>query len=256
VTFPSTYAVILAAGFGSRLKAEEGHKLLTRVGGRSMLEHHLSNFDALGVKATVIVTGYRHEELEQAVREASSYDPHRVVFAHNPDYERSNGLSVLAAVRTIKELEGGRFAPFWLTMSDHLFEAGLFDDIAAGFDRWCADCWHGVLAVDYKLDTIFDMPDATKVAVGLRPLAIGKDLEQFDAVDAGLFWCAEGFVSALETERSVRADCSTSDAVRRLHEQGQFGFWDIGPRMWQDVDTPGARAHAESLIQMWRGRAH
>lgn len=252
----STYAIILAAGFGSRLNPAEGHKLLTEVGGRPMIDYHLSNFKHLGVDKTIIVTGHRHLELEEAIRALPGIDAEAIVFAHNPDYERSNGLSVLAGARAITELEGGAFAPFWLTMSDHLFEPAFFDDLAAHFHRRRDPKWQGALGVDYKLQTIFDMPDATKLAIGTRPLEIGKDLERFDAVDVGLFWCDQGFVDALNDELVQRQDCSTSDAVRRLYEAGTFGFWDIGPRLWQDVDTPGARRHAEMLIATWKSRAH
>ena len=71
-------------------------------------------------------------------------------------------------------------------------------------------------------------------------------------VDVGLFWCGSGFVQALKDEAASRGDCSTSDAVRRLDAAGEFLFWDVGDALWQDVDTPGARAHAEKLIAAWK----
>src|SRR5690606_29328045 len=64
------HAIILAAGLGSRLQAQEGHKLLAMVGGRTLLSHHLDNFKRLGVSHITVVTGYRHEALERAVEAA------------------------------------------------------------------------------------------------------------------------------------------------------------------------------------------
>ena len=239
-------AVILAAGFGSRLDADEGHKLLVPLGDRPLLEHHVANFLALGVDEILVVTGFRAHALQAAVAEVEAPEGMTIRCVHNPDYDGPNGLSVLAGARA---LEGDE--PFWLTMSDHLFEPALFDDLGRRFDSWRDPRWEGVLCIDRKLDTIFDMPDATKLRLDGDEFAIGKEIAPFDVVDAGLFWCAAGFVDALQLELDARGGCSTSDAVRRLYERDAFGFWDIGPALWQDVDTPGARTHAEGLIQRW-----
>jgi choline kinase len=234
-------ALILAAGLGSRLSAEEGHKLMARVGGVAMLGHHLEGLERLGVTTLTVVTGHANEELEAQLDAWSS--PIKIQYVYNPEYRKSNGLSVLAGANKI----GG---PFWLLMSDHLFEPALFDRLRQDAPR--IEASQGMLAIDLKLDTIYDMPDATKLQLEDHLVAIGKDIEPFNVVDAGLFWCGPGFVRALEQELELRGDCSTSDAVRRLDASREFLFWDVGPHLWQDVDTPGARAHAEGLLAAWR----
>ncbi len=235
-------ALILAAGLGSRLSAEEGHKLMAKVGGRSMLDHHLEGLARLGVTRLTVVTGHANQELEDQL-DAWESDI-QIQHVYNPEFKKSNGLSVMAGA----ELIGG---PFWLLMSDHLFEPALFDRLrvdAQGIE----DESQGMLAIDLKLDSIYDMPDATKLLlVDGRLDSIGKEIEPFNVVDAGLFWCGAGFIKALESENALRGDCSTSDAVRRLEANKEFIFWDVGPCLWQDVDTPGARAHAETLLKGW-----
>lgn len=247
-------AIILAAGFGSRLSADESHKLLTPVGSRTLLGHHLHNFACLGVEEVIVVTGYRGAELTEAVDDHEAPAALTVRCAHNRSFEGQNGISVLAGVEALSSPT----QPFWLTMSDHLFDPALFDDLRRRFDNERDPRWQGALAIDTKLDTIFDMPDATKVRRG-EDFAIGKQLQQFDAVDVGLFWCAQGFVEALRAEQGERGDCSTSDAVRRLQREERFGFWDIRDALWQDIDTPEAHRHAESLLargfERRRGRA-
>ena len=245
------HAIILAAGFGSRLEAKEGHKLLVEIGGRTMLDRHLENFRALGVEHVTVITGYRHEVLEEAVEALTAGDDARQIaidFAYNPDFDRSNGLSVLAGV------DGPSEVPFWLTMADHLFEPGMFEAIAAGEieTRWGEEI-QGALFVDSKLDTIYDVPDATKVRFKEDGSldAISKEIDPFDKVDVGLFWCGDGFAQALRDALSERGDCSTSDAVKRLEAAGRFAFPDILRFLWQDVDTPGAREHAEKLASAW-----
>jgi 1L-myo-inositol 1-phosphate cytidylyltransferase len=241
------HAIILAAGFGSRLQAAEGHKLLARIANRPLLDYHMDCFARLGVSTITIVTGFRHEALEAAVAAATAHNKITVQTAYNPDFKGSNGLSVLAGAARA----GAHAAPFWLTMADHIFDPALFDQLAR--DPGIPAGAQGALYVDHKLDTIFDMPDATKVQLDPqgRFVSIGKDIDPFNVVDVGLFWGDQGFLDALETERNLRGDCSTSDAVRRLCAAHTFAFPDIGPFTWQDIDTPEARAHAEHLITTW-----
>ena len=249
----TSHAIILAAGFGSRLQPEEGHKLLVELGGRTLLEWHLANFAKLGVVDVTVVTGYRNEALARQLDEVARPDALRLHTAYTEDFESSNGISVLAGLDSALEVLGTeRALPFWLTMSDHVFDPALFDRLAERFLPARADDYQGMLGVDRKLDQIFDMPDANKVSLVDGQLrAIGKQLERFEMVDVGLFWCARGFVEALRAERGERGDCTTSDAVRRLAKRDAFCFWDIGPHLWQDVDTPEAREHAEELVSRW-----
>lgn len=243
-------AIILAAGLGSRLRADVSHKLLTPVGPKTLLDHHLDNFARLGVEDVVVVTGYRASELSDAIADHDIPETIRLRCAYNRDYKAQNGISVLAGVDALDPSD----QPFWLTMSDHLFDPALFDDLLRRFPSERDATWQGALAIDTKIETIFDMPDATKVRRDVDDFAIGKQLEDFDAIDTGLFWCAPGFVDALRAERAERGDCSTSDAVRRLVGTSEFGFWDVGPCLWQDIDTPEAHRHAEFLLaEKFRG---
>lgn len=243
--FP-THAIILAAGFGSRLQPAEGHKLLTRVGKRALLDYHLVNFSRLGVRDITVVTGFESAALGERLAGWALPEGMRLHVAYNEAFRGGNGQSVLAGVEAGREAVGVEAAPFWLTMSDHLLDPAIFEALAK---RWSPTEQAGVmLAVDAKLGTIFDMPDANKLRVRDGQLdAIGKQLDEFNLVDVGLFWCAEAFVEALREEREARGDCTTSDAMRRLAAVGAAEFWDIGDALWQDVDTPGAREYAESL---------
>lgn len=245
------HAIILAAGFGSRLQAQEGHKLLAVLANKPLLDYHLDGFSRLGVSTITIVTGFRHEALEAAVEAACAHSAIRVQTAYNPDFKGSNGLSVLAGIQRATAGAASGVVPFWLTMADHIFEPAMFDWLAAQPPLPAGT--QGALYVDRKLDSIFDMPDATKVLLDDRDqlISIGKEIDPFNVVDVGLFWGDAGFISALEAERDARGDCSTSDAVRRLSALGQFAFPDIGRYTWQDVDTPEARAHAEHLLTTW-----
>lgn len=236
----TTTAVILAAGYGSRLGAAEGHKILAEVGGKALLDWHVDAFARAGVTDLIIVTGFNHEALTRTLQSWRLPAGMRVRTVFNAQFDLSNGVSILSA---------NAQPPFWLAMGDHLIQPALFDTLPAVATRMAADDIGGALAIDYALADVFDMPDANKLRFDDGALAaIGKDLTEFDCVDVGLFWCDQPFLDALEAERAARGDCNTSDAMRRLDAAGRAAYWDIGDAWWQDVDTPGARAHAEQLV--------
>jgi len=232
--------LILAAGLGSRLKSDEGvPKPLRPVAGRALILRVLDRFLEAGVDEAVIVLGHRAHEVRAGIEEAGTEV--RCIFAVNPRYKMSNGLSVLAAKPSI----GDR--PFFLSMSDHIFDASLIKGLAS------ATLPDGglVLAVDQKLDAIYDMDDATKVRTeGGRIVEINKSLEKFDAVDTGLFACSPALFDGIEAESNRREDrdCSLSDGVKALASQGLAVVHDVGEGLWQDVDTPGSAVHAEKLF--------
>ncbi len=232
--------VILAAGLGSRLNTDEGvPKPLVPIGDRPLILRVLDRFYQAGVAEAVVVIGHRGDEIRAGI---DTVKPEiDVTFAENPRYRMSNGLSVLAARPAV----GNR--SFFLSMSDHIFDSSLIQGLAS------AALPDGglVLAVDRKLDTIFDMDDATKVRTeDSRIVEIHKELENYDAVDTGLFACSPELFDAIEAEskRHDDGDCSLSDGVKALAANGRAIVHDVGAGLWQDVDTPGSILHAEKLF--------
>jgi choline kinase len=164
----------------------------------------------------------------------------------NQEWQKQNGVSVLCA-------DGKATAPFFLVMGDHLLEPAILETLLADGDRDPVN-----LAVDRKITSIFDLDDATKVVTaGDRVAAIGKDLQDYDAIDTGVFLCSDAIFDYLR--RAQRdGDCSLSDGIRLMAADRKVGAIDIGDAWWQDVDTPEmlARAEEESarLLRDGRGR--
>src|SRR5262245_126543 len=95
-------ALILAAGFGSRLR--EGGldipKPLQLVSGETLLSRTVTTLAAAGVEDIWVVVGFRKEELEAAVAAESARwaaAGARVHTIANPEFDKSNGVSVLCA---------------------------------------------------------------------------------------------------------------------------------------------------------------
>jgi 1L-myo-inositol 1-phosphate cytidylyltransferase len=150
-------------------------------------------------------------------------------FIENRDWQKQNGISLLAAADCVA-------TPFLLTMSDHLFENAIVDRL---IDSSHPDLLN--IAVDRKLDSIFDLEDAMKVRTrGGRITHIGKNLRDYNAIDIGLFVCPLEIFGYLRQakSRSCSSDCSLADGVRLMADDNKIRAIDIGEGWWQDVDTP------------------
>jgi choline kinase len=97
-------AVILAAGFGSRLRplTDDTPKCLLDVGGKTILARQLERIAAAGIPRAVVVTGHLADRVETHLRAAPP--PLPVLLAPNPDYGTTgNCMSVLAARAQVGE---------------------------------------------------------------------------------------------------------------------------------------------------------
>jgi 1L-myo-inositol 1-phosphate cytidylyltransferase len=235
---PADQVVILAAGAGSRLRGDRKISLkpLQRVAGRALIEHVIGAFHEVGVRKMHIVVGSGKDEITAHLRSAGAarWD---LNFIENPYWSKQNGLSVLAARAQVT-------GPFFLSMADHLFEPSLVATLAQG----AVSPELLYLAVDRKVESIFDLDDATKVRTRGDAIArIGKSLTTYDAIDAGVFVCPPALFAHLEAAQ-IDGDCSLSDGVLAMAAAGTARVVDIGDAFWQDVDTPAMLAQAEAGI--------
>jgi choline kinase len=231
--------LILAAGNGRRIASLSGGapKPLVSLYGASLLEHILLSAHAAGIEEFVIVVGYRADALRRWFAERPLGDI-SVTLVENPEYHKANGVSALAARGLLK-------GPFLLLMADHIFEP----NTAKALLRQPLRDDEVILGVDYNIDRIFDLEDATKVKVqGDQILDIGKKLSQYDALDTGMFLCGPSLFERLESARKD-GNCSLSDGMRRLCQERKLKAFDVGDGHWQDVDTPEAFAYTERIFE-------
>jgi 1L-myo-inositol 1-phosphate cytidylyltransferase len=235
-------AVILMAGEGSRLRGSDKTVLkpFVPVLGRPLISYTLDALIGAGIKNINFVVGY---ESERIIAQLKQLFPSGLsaFFIENPDWQKQNGVSVLAAARRVR-------SPFLLTMSDHLFDAAIVDLLIESSDPDLLN-----VAVDRKLHSIFDLRDAMKVQTRRnRVTDIGKHLREFDAIDTGLFVCSLEIFDYLERAKSSSPesfpDCSLADGVRMMAADDKVRAIDIGGAWWQDVDTPQMLQHAEKEL--------
>jgi len=230
-------AVILMAGEGSRLRGSDNTFLKPFVPllGRPLISYTLDTLIRAGIKTVDFVVGYESRRMIEQVKQFLPSDL-SASFIENRDWQKQNGISLLTAAGHVS-------TPFLLTMSDHLFDGAVVDRLLDSSEPGFLN-----IAVDRKLDSIFDLEDAMKVQTsGDRITNIGKNLRHYDAIDTGLFVCPVLIFDYLERAKSGsrQSDCSLADAVQLMADDKKVRAIDIDNAWWQDVDTPQMLKHAE-----------
>lgn len=230
--------LILAAGQGTRLRSIAASKPLARFRGTPLIEHVVRAARAGGATRFLVATGYEAEPLEAFLAGLSGRIGVGIEAVRNPDWERPNGHSVLAAAGLLD-------SQFLLLMSDHLFEPAI--------PRVLIESGLGeaglVLAVDANVaNKLTDLDDATKVKIGAdgRIARIGKTIAPYDAIDTGIFLSGTALVAALRESVEQGGAGSLSEGVQRLAESGRASTRDIEGRWWIDLDDEAAFGRAES----------
>ena len=230
-------AVILAAGSGSRLRAVTNNlpKPLIDIAGRPIFFYIIGALEKAGIETVHLVTGWNSDALLTGVKPLV---PSRMKLnpVHNPDWQKQNGISLLVAASHVR-------SAFVLTMGDHLFDSAIVDLVIRKADASATN-----LAVDRKLDSIFDLADAMKIKTKHdRVVRIGKNLTDYDAIDTGLFVCSPEIFVYLEQAKRDN-DCSLADGVGLMAAAGKVRTIDIGDAWWQDVDSSETLAQARKVI--------
>ncbi len=230
-------ALIIAAGFGSRLREVSDSKPLTPIAGIPLLELGARQARAAGAQRVVVVTGHEAERIEAALPAIAGRVGIPILAQRVDDWSKPNGWSVIAGADVI---DGN----YLLMMSDHIFSAAILRDLAQqdGPDRGVT------LAVDYRCDNpLVDPDDATWVQLTDRGFirAIGKAIPEYDAVDCGAFLATPELAEAIRAAIADGQAGSLSEGMQRLADAGRAATMDIGTAWWLDVDDPRAFALAE-----------
>lgn len=235
-------AVIPAAGRGLRLDRPGTPKPLVDVGGQPMIVRTIAQLARAGIERVVVVFGYEGDKVARALIGHRGIGA-EVAIAQNPRWEEGLARSLLMAQELIAE-------PFLLAMADHVFDEQLVQQMATA-DTSVAPV---IALVDPQLDLIFDLGSAVKVRrQGSRIVDIGFSIEEYDAVDAGLFAATPELFEALGEAAAAAPGADLSDAVRLLARVGRATSVEVGTEArWDDVDTPAALIRAEMRLRKQR----
>jgi choline kinase len=231
------HALIVAAGFGSRLRAVSPSKPLTPVAGVPLIERVLLAAHAGGADAFTVVTGYEADGIETYLAAAARRLGLAIDCVRTGDWSLPNGHSVLTGAARIGP------ARHLLMMADHLVDPALVAAVAGAPDAPLT------LGVDRRLDNpLVDMDDVTRVKTdaGGGIVAIGKLIPDYDCFDTGVFAVDGRFHDALRASIAAGGSGSISAGVEALAARGGARTVDVGDAWWLDVDDPRALDQAEA----------
>ncbi len=216
-------AVILAAGFGSRMGSGLP-KPLVRLFGIPLIEHKI-----LKLKGYKIAVVYHDERVAEFIREKYP----NITLIHNPYPEKENGYSLYCAKDFIKEGEN-----FILLMADHYYGDKFFSNIFEEENK-------NIIFVSSYCN---DPDEATKVKVeNERVVKIGKGLLDYDYFDTGFFICTrEVFIYAEKLLH--REKIKLSDIMQEIANDRKL-FYKVIDDFWIDIDTQEDLKTAEKLIR-------
>ena len=227
-------AIVLAAGFGSRLRSHAPSKPLALVAERPLLLHTALRLAEAGVDDVTVVLGHRAEEVAAALAGWNLPLAVRTVTVADPALP--NGVSVLAAAPFIASRA-------LLVMADHLVDSTLYRGVVEA----SAEDGALLLGVDRRIGhTWIDEDDVTRVRTeGDAIVAIGKHLEPFNGYDTGVFSVGKSLFDAL----SGLSAPSLSQGVATLAASGLARAVETGDGAWLDVDD----ARALEIAERWLG---
>ena len=190
-----------------------------------------------GVSECYVVIGSQEKNILPLVEHLGQRNGISVRAVQNPNWEKGNGTSILAVAPFLS-------GSFFVIMCDHLFDPDILRCLRKAAQKTGA-C---LLAVDRKIDRIFNWSDTTKVRIeGYAITDIGTKIARFDAADTGLFLCHSALFEALGKAGRV-GDGSLTGGIRELARRGGVQAVEIGNRFWLDVDTRDDLTHARRTL--------
>ena len=229
--------VIIAAGFGSRLwkTTNQIPKTLLPYKKGTILSTIIQQLQLAGISELIIVVGFKKEYIANYLQNYPPTLP--ITLVENLEWERGNALSVYKAQDYIKN------EPFLLSMSDHLVKMEALKKIVEVPERI------NLLLTDPFISENFDLDDATKVqTIDDYIIAIGKDLDNYNALDCGIFRLESDFFSVVE--KSVqKGNESISNAITELIPLKRIKAVMLNKaNQWLDIDTPEAYNFAQNFV--------
>ena len=233
-------AIIFAAGVGRRLESvtQGKPKCLVEIGGRTLLSRHIEYLTQLGISQVVLVVGFAHEAIREAVAAESHHAP--IQWVVNEQFVRGSITSLWAARDEMN-------TDVVLMDADVLYASEILT-------RLVRSSHASALLMD---ETVKQESEECMVAVcGGRVLSLSKVLpSEFEEAGEGV-----GFLKVQKTDipsllRSVEAcidadrlDIEYEDALSTFFRDVSVGYEKIGGLPWIEIDFPEDVQQATSHV--------
>ncbi len=222
-------AIVLAAGEGKRLKplTDKVPKPLIKVRGKCLLEINIEKLFEAGFKRIVVVANKKNKgKIKSFLRRKGFLGKVKLVI--NRGVNTGNAFSLYSARNHVKKED------FLFLVSDHLFEREILEKMRD------SPCKLLTISLDQSLNEK-KIKEGLKVLVANREIRnIGKEILEFNGVDAGIFKAKKEVFKHLEKSISRHGfKTRIEDFLKDLIREGNHGvsYCDITGHIWIDIDT-------------------
>lgn len=238
-------AIILAAGMGTRLKhlTRDRPKPMVPINGKPMISYILETlFKISRIQEIIIVTGFKHEILEEYINNSFKNNIHKIRLIYNNEYQKGS-------IITLKKAESFIDKRFILLNADHIFPLKLILKIINEAHPITIGCDH-----DRKL-----CDDDMKVLLkDGKMIDIGKKLSEFNAGYIGLTVVDKEFISDYFScaDLTLRKEGDNAVVEQILLELSRMGInpvvCDLSGFKWFEIDTLEDYKIAEKGLKEWK----
>jgi CDP-L-myo-inositol myo-inositolphosphotransferase len=210
-----------------------------RLLGLPLIERNILTLRECGINDFIIITGCYADEIRDYLGNGEKLGV-KIKYLHNDDWKLGNGVSAHTFHKEYRQDE-----KFILMMSDHIFEP----DLIKSFIATAKDVKEGelLLAADRRLEKVHDLDECTKIKARENlAVQLGKALEDFNAVDCGLFIGTGALLKALSKSIAGGAYALT-DSVNLMAEHGKVKLHFINNN-WIDVDDYESYKQCKKLL--------
>lgn len=210
-----------------------------------MIERVILTARQVGIDEFVIVIGYLGEKIKEKLGNGNRYGV-KIAYIENKEWEKGNGVSVLKAKKALNE-------NFVLLMSDHIFDDRILKELI-NYDTKSSV----VLAIDRRKPLLGDTKVLEKE--GGRIADIGKNIEESNCIDTGIFFCSPKIFSYIE-EKVKEGKTELAHGIAKAAKNKDAEIFDItqiesyASKMrkeikpwWIDIDTEKDLIKAKEMI--------
>jgi len=241
-------ALIYAAGVGIRLTTTFGElpKILLEFGGKSLLERHVQRLREVGVVQLTVVSGYKHQLIEQALPRLRKLYGIEIQALINPDYTEGSILSLGTSIPVLQSIASNESV--LIMDGDVLYPTELLRRLVESPERTA-------LLIDRNYSTADDDPVLVPISNGQPFDFIKKWRGEADLIGESIGFFKLSPADRLELiavtqKMSAGSGRSTSydEVLRALVREGRFSHVDITGLPWTEIDFPHDVEHARAVV--------
>lgn len=247
---PSVRQVLITAAVrpGS-LDDNELPKCLIQLGSQTIIGHILTQLYAAGVERVVISVAAAGNKIRAAVKQTPFYAKMQIEFLDlGRDYDEGHARSILAARKLFPK------GPFLIHTADHIFDKSIVTKMAKFALNDAVAC----VLVETEISGLSGLPPTTvRVRMGNETVTkIGRELERYDGIDAGLFLSSTAIFDALDDLAAKKAYFSLAEALDYFTKFNKLTYLPTAGETWFSIETEEQLAYTKdtdgtSVLSPW-----